>query len=243
MLLNKLEWGTGDRAAVLLHGMLGSARQFWQLGPALAARGYRAIAVDLPGHGRSPTTPATIDLYAESVAQTLDAEAGVEGLRVELAIGHSLGAVVLAAALPLLQPARAIYIDVPFLPGSRSVDAAEVSSRFVAAKAARTLEQLRVSKPEWSEGDRLVEAEAARQFDPATATALELACSRDPLPGPPSASTPSLVIRAEPSRFVSAQRAEELEGLGFRVRSIAGAGHSVWYGRLDTFLAVLDEES
>jgi pimeloyl-ACP methyl ester carboxylesterase len=232
MLLNQSDWGTGDRVALLLHGMLGSAQQFHQLGPALAVRGYRAIALDLPGHGRSHAVPdATLSLYAESVIDTV-------GINPALAVGHSLGAVVLATALPVLRPARAVYVDVPFLPGGPTADADELLSNFIAAKGARTLERLRVSKPDWSEADRLVEAEAARQFDPATAVALEL--NRDPLPGPPDASTPSVVVRAEPSRFVSPERAVELERLGFRVRSIAGAGHCVWYGHLDEFIAVLD---
>ncbi|MDX6263171.1 MAG: hypothetical protein QOH84_4859 [Kribbellaceae bacterium] len=238
MLLSRLEWGAGERVAVLVHGMLGSAEQFHELGPALAARGYRAIAVDLPGHGHSPgALDATLALYAESVAETIRTECGP---RVDLAIGHSLGAIVLAAALPLVRPARAVYVDVPFLPTGPPTDAAELLSNFTAAKAARTLEWLRISKPEWSEEDRLVEVEAARRFDPATAVALQLAYDREPLPGPPETSTPSMVIRADPSRFVSPERAAELERLGFRVRSIADAGHCVWYGRVDAFVALLD---
>jgi pimeloyl-ACP methyl ester carboxylesterase len=224
---------------VLVHGMLGSAQQFHELGPALAERGYRAIAVDLPGHGRSPAaTDASLGLYTESVAETIRTEptAGIH-----LAIGHSLGAIVLAAALPLLRPARAVYVDVPFSGVGVAVDHDELLARFTAAKAERTIERLRVSRRGWSEEDRKVEVEAARQFDPATAAALQVAYNRNPLPGPPSTGTASLLIRAEPSRFVSPERARELEGLGFRVRSIVGAGHCVWYGRVDEFLgAVLD---
>ncbi|WP_328323019.1 alpha/beta hydrolase [Kribbella sp. NBC_00382] len=245
VLLNRLAWGAGDKIAVLVHGMLGSARQFHELGPALAGRGYRAIGVDLPGHGRSPATAdPTIESYAESVAETVRAELDTRaapGPVVELAIGHSLGAIVLAAALPLLRPARAVYVDVPFSPADTGAGADELLARFSGAKAGRTVEQLRVSKPAWSEEDRRVEAEAARQFDPATAVALQLRYDRNPLPGPPSTSIPSVLIRAEPSRFVSPERAGELKGLGFRVRSVVAAGHCVWYGRVDEFLgAVLD---
>ncbi|WP_410792093.1 alpha/beta fold hydrolase [Kribbella sp. C-35] len=52
---------------------------------------------------------------------------------------------------------------------------------------------------------------------------------------------PSLVVRADPSRYVSPERARELEEMGFWVRSVPGAGHSVWYGHLDEFMEVLDE--
>jgi pimeloyl-ACP methyl ester carboxylesterase len=232
MLLATRDWGTGGKVAVLLHGMLGSAHQFRQVGPALAARGYHAIAVDLPGHGRCPTAPdATLDLFAESVIETV-------GTTPALAIGHSLGAVVLAAALPVLRPAAAVYVDVPFSPGQPP--AADLITKFTAAKARRTLEQLRYRKPDWSEEDRLVEAEAARQFDPATAAALEGGY----LPsGPPNTSTPSLLIRADPSDYVSTGRAAELQQLGFRVVSIRGAGHAVWYTHLAEFLAVVQDSS
>jgi pimeloyl-ACP methyl ester carboxylesterase len=247
VLLSRLEWGAGDKIAVLVHGMLGSARQFHELGPALAGRGYRAIAVDLPGHGRSPATDdARIKLYAESVAQTIHAELGTRsrampGPVIDLAIGHSLGAIVLAEALPLLRPARTVYVDVPFSPAHTGTDADELLARFSAARDGRTVERLRASKPSWSEEDRRIEAEASQQFDPAAAAALQLAYNRNPPLGPPSTSTPSLVIRAEPSRFVSPERAHELQALGFRVRSIVGAGHCVWYGRVDEFVgAVLD---
>jgi hypothetical protein len=48
------------------------------------------------------------------------------------------------------------------------------------------------------------------------------------------------MFRAEPSRFVSRTRAVELQDLGFEVRSIAGAGHSIWYGHFAAFMAALD---
>ncbi|MBP2352904.1 hypothetical protein JOF29_003987 [Kribbella aluminosa] len=47
-----LAWGSGDRFAPLLHGMLGAATQYHQLGPAPAAHGYRAVVTNLPGTPR-----------------------------------------------------------------------------------------------------------------------------------------------------------------------------------------------
>lgn len=175
---------------------------------------------------------ATVDLFAESVVETV-------GTGPALAIGHSLGAMVLATALPVLRPAAVVYVDVPFSSGPPA--AGDHLPKFTAAKARRTLEQLRYRKPDWSEEDRRAEAEAARQFDPATAAALETA--ERPLAGPPSTSTPSLLIRADPSDYVSADRATELEQLGFQVVSIPGAGHTVWYTRLTEFLAALQDSS
>jgi pimeloyl-ACP methyl ester carboxylesterase len=235
MLLSSTQWGTGDRTIVLLHGMMGAASQYHEVGPALAERGYRAIAVDLPGHGNSPAAPdADLDLFARSVVETVEAQP-------EIVVGHSLGAVVLAAALDELRPAKAVYVDVPFTQDGPKRTSDELRAGFLRAQAGRTVEELTFTKPEWSSEDRRVEAAAAELFDVETAVALQVAYDNKPLAGPPDASIPSLVIRADPSRYVSDERAAELEILGFEVRSIAGAGHCVWYGHCREFLAVLDE--
>ncbi|WP_371402346.1 alpha/beta hydrolase [Kribbella sp. NBC_00662] len=230
MRLNTLTWGTGPRTAVLLHGMLGSATQYHQLGPALADRGYRAIALDFPGHGDSPPAPgATMDLLVASVLESVDH-------RPTLALGHSLGAVVLSHALPQLRPARAVYVDVPLLnsPHDPPVDHHE---RLTTARATRTEPRLRATHPSWSAEDCRVEAEAAAKFDVETAVALERSYTGHAAERP---TIPSMLIRADPSRYVSAERAQELERMGFCVRSVRGAGHCVWYGYLDDFMEVLE---
>jgi pimeloyl-ACP methyl ester carboxylesterase len=230
MHLNTLSWGSGPRTAVLLHGMLGSATQYHQLGPALADRGYRAIALDFPGHGDSPPAPAaTMDLFVASVLESVDREPA-------LAIGHSLGAVVLAHALLRLRPARAVYVDVPLL-SSPTHPPADHHERLTAARMIRTEPNLRAKHPNWSAEDCRVEAEAAAKFDVDTAVALEGSYTGH---GAAPPLIPSLVIRADPSRYVSAERALELEQLGFCVRSVRGAGHCVWYGFLDDFMGVLE---
>ncbi|WP_377271227.1 alpha/beta fold hydrolase [Peterkaempfera sp. SMS 1(5)a] len=53
MQLHTREWGTGERLAILVHGMMSDHRTWHRLGPLLADRGYRVIAVDLRGHGLS----------------------------------------------------------------------------------------------------------------------------------------------------------------------------------------------
>jgi pimeloyl-ACP methyl ester carboxylesterase len=90
--------------------MMGESRQFWEVGPKLAERGFRAVAVDLPGHGLSaPCTSGGLEAFAVAVTDSVPAEPS-------LAVGHSLGAMVLAQALPILRPERAVYVDVPFEP-------------------------------------------------------------------------------------------------------------------------------
>lgn len=224
-----LTWGSGDRLVVLVHGMLGAATQYHEVGPALAGHGCRVVAVDLPGHG-SAAPGETMEDFVDAVVAA--------GSRPALAIGHSLGAIVLWEALARLRPARAVYVDVPLEgggPSSRS--ASELREHFGAARAARTEAHLRATRPAWSAEDCRVEAEAAERFDVETAVALERSYARRATGRP---TVPSLVVRADPSRYVSPERARELEGLGFCVRGIPGAGHSVWYGRVDDFLGALD---
>lgn len=70
------EWG--DRAAsapvLLLHGGFGNSSYYGKLIPVLVAHGYRVIALDSPGHGRStrPEGPLTYDMMAEDVIGLLD---------------------------------------------------------------------------------------------------------------------------------------------------------------------------
>ncbi|WP_427893186.1 alpha/beta fold hydrolase [Kribbella sp. GL6] len=225
-----LTWGSGEHLVLLIHGMLGAATQYHELGPALAGYGYRVVAVDLPGHGAA-APGETMEDFVAAVVEAADR-------RPALAIGHSLGAIVLWEALAELRPERAVYVDVPLDgggPSRRSAD--ELRAHFARSRAARNEGQLRGSRPGWSAEDCRVEARAAEQFDVETAVALERSYAGRPAL---RTSVPSLVVRADPSRYVSAERARELEALGFCVRGIDGAGHSVWYGRVDDFLRALD---
>lgn len=231
MALHTVEWGSGERVAVLLHGMQGSAQEWWQVGPELAARGYRVIGVDLPGHGGSP--PDRL-LTAESAAElVLDAVPAAP----ELAIGHSMGGLVLAALAGELRPERSVYVDAPFrVP--RFANRLLLTATFSGAKRARTVENLRLDRPAWSERDRLVAAEAAVVWDVSTAVALCLdAADRDVTPDP---AQPALLVLADPSEYVPAAEADRLRALGFEVRVVPGAGHSVWFGQFDRFMTALD---
>jgi pimeloyl-ACP methyl ester carboxylesterase len=86
---------------VLIHG-LGSARTVWTLVTPSLARRFDVVAVDLPGHGKTPWQPGTAmdpRALADSVRVTLDALAIP---RAHL-VGNSLGgwtALELAAAHP-----------------------------------------------------------------------------------------------------------------------------------------------
>jgi pimeloyl-ACP methyl ester carboxylesterase len=104
--------GQGDRLAVLLHG-LGATGAVWHgVARALARRGWRWMAPDLRGHGRSPHGgPFGYGMHAADLAGLLAAED--PGATVLL--GHSFGGVVAALAASGLfgpVPARVVALGV-----------------------------------------------------------------------------------------------------------------------------------
>jgi pimeloyl-ACP methyl ester carboxylesterase len=218
--------------AVLLHGTMADSRAWWQVGPALAERGYRVIAVDLPGHGGSPRCPAvTIDTTVTSLLDSVPGEP-------ELAIGHSRGGSVLAAAATQLRPGRAVYVEIPFAVTSYA-DPAALTAALTAAQQVRTLEYLRRERSWWTEEDRVVEADAARLFDVATAVSESMSgVGRDLTPS--ATAVPTMALVADPSAYVSDAEVERLTARGFEIRRVPGAGHSVWYGYFDRFMAALE---
>lgn len=103
--------GAGSPALIVLHGLLGSSRNWQSAGSALAARGPRVIALDLRNHGESPWADACG--HAEMAG---DVAAWIErsGLAPVHLLGHSLGGKVamrLAAERPELV-ARLTVVDI-----------------------------------------------------------------------------------------------------------------------------------
>jgi pimeloyl-ACP methyl ester carboxylesterase len=78
---------------VLIHGSWHGAWCWYKIIPLLQQAGHKAIALDLPGHGRDWTAPREISLqgYVESVCNVLDAQA--ESV---ILVGHSRGGIVIS---------------------------------------------------------------------------------------------------------------------------------------------------
>jgi pimeloyl-ACP methyl ester carboxylesterase len=91
--------GAGQPPLVILHGMLGSSRNWQTAGKDLAAR-YHVLAVDLRNHGRSPhADEMSYDAMADDVLHWMD-EQRLEHVTL---LGHSMGgkiAMLLACRFP-----------------------------------------------------------------------------------------------------------------------------------------------
>jgi pimeloyl-ACP methyl ester carboxylesterase len=186
-LLATRAWGDGADPsrplAVLVHGVTSSSRTWWRVGPALAERGFRVLAVDLRGHGASPRPVAGLaaaDLAAD-VAETVADAAGAgdpgptspavdpgpaappsapgpAAPTVDLLVGHSLGALV-ALELVTARPgfARRLLLEDP--PGPSSVDWAglaagmEADSRRAADDPQGLRRDLEAENPAWPPGE------------------------------------------------------------------------------------------
>ncbi len=91
--------GQGSPPLIILHGILGSSRNWGLAGPQLAAH-FEVHALDLPSHGSSPPLQEmTFESIARQVLEWMDAS----GIPKATVLGHSLGgkvAMVLASEHP-----------------------------------------------------------------------------------------------------------------------------------------------
>jgi len=226
MKLHVQEWGSGDRVAVLIHGITGDSSSWHRFGPDLAARGYRVLAPDLRGHGLSPRGDYSPEAWADDVLESVPAEP-------ELALGHSLGGLTLALAVERLRPARAIYEDPAWLvPPDR---AGQAAGGFTVQKGWGRPEVVQ-AYPRWPAGDIEVKLASLERWDPDTT--LSLGGGWDHVPD--RAVVPSLLQLADPSELVPPPMAERLRQAGFEVRAVPGAGHSIHRDDYDGFVRSLE---
>jgi pimeloyl-ACP methyl ester carboxylesterase len=231
--------------AVLVHGVTSSSRTWWRVGPALAGRGFRVVAVDLVGHGASPRGVAGLSVadLAADVAET------VEG-PVDLLVGHSLGALV-ALELVATRPgfARRLVVEDPPGPGSLDwaavADGIEADTRRAATDPAALRRDLRAANPSWppGEAERRV-ADLADCDGRAIAAALRSGVPFDLAALLSSAApVPTLMLLAEEalgSILIGTDRKAAFEALVNGTTRVLPAGHSLHREALDPWLAALD---
>jgi pimeloyl-ACP methyl ester carboxylesterase len=202
-----LRWlpdGPARGSAVLLHGVAALAATWWRIGPGLASHGWEVMALDLPGHGQMPRLhrPLDLDVLVAGVVDRLPR-------RVDLLIGHSLGAIV---ALEIAHRHRdavgAIVLEDP--PGPATADPMLVAERIAAD--ARTVQidrdQLvrreRAGNPRWTPEDVEYAVDGIAALDaPAVAAGLRGPLRWDPVRLLSLIDVPALVVAAPdaPGRF------------------------------------------
>ena len=102
--LATMQWGSGVRNVLLVHGLSSHSGTWWRIGPILASLGCTVTAVDLHGHGRSPRS-ATYPL--EEVASTVAAlDHGWD-----LIVGHSMGGPIATLVAMRKEQGRLLLLD------------------------------------------------------------------------------------------------------------------------------------
>lgn len=148
-MLHHLELGNGI-PVVMIHGMAASLHDWDSLQPALAGSGWRALAVDLLGHGDSPK-PVYPDAY--TIAALINSlEDWIDSLfftKPIYLIGHSLGGF-LSLEYSLHHPkhvAGLVLINPLYKPGQLYIPLS--SLRHFVHIGERLLEQLPLDVAEW----------------------------------------------------------------------------------------------
>jgi pimeloyl-ACP methyl ester carboxylesterase len=238
--------------AVLVHGVTSSSRTWWRVGPALAERGYRVLAVDLRGHGASPRAEAGLSVadLAGDLAETVEATVRPSAATpVDLLVGHSLGALV---ALELVGRragfARRLVVEDP--PGPASVDwgivaaGIEEDTRRAVTGPDALRRELEAANPAWppGEAERRV-ADLADCDGPAIAAALRPGVPFDLSALLAAAPLPVLLLLGEEalgSLLLGLDRKAAVEALPGGTTRVLPAGHSVHREALHAWLAALD---
>jgi pimeloyl-ACP methyl ester carboxylesterase len=105
------EAGDGDDVALFLHGFPESRRSWRRQLPALAALGWRAVAVDMRGYGQSERPKGRASYGLEHLTADVGALFDVLGARRRLLIGHDWGALVAwAAAIEQVRPLDGLIV-------------------------------------------------------------------------------------------------------------------------------------
>ncbi|MEO8621754.1 MAG: alpha/beta fold hydrolase [bacterium] len=102
------EWGVGIKPVVLLvHGWSGLAKDMESLAHALVDEGFRAVAFDMPAHGKSPGRRTSMLEWVHALKATEHWAGGLAGV-----LGHSFGATAVTLALEEgMQAPRALLMS------------------------------------------------------------------------------------------------------------------------------------
>ncbi|MBV9880740.1 MAG: alpha/beta fold hydrolase [Gemmatirosa sp.] len=126
-------WGAGP-TVLLVHGWSGRAADLAPVAAGLVAAGFRAVAVDMPAHGRSPGRQTSLAEWVV-VLPALVAQLGDDGAAgIHAVVAHSFGAAGVTLALEAGLPARGAVL---LAPAQGPAQFLERIRRFIGLPAAR----------------------------------------------------------------------------------------------------------
>ncbi|WP_424464137.1 alpha/beta hydrolase [Pseudoclavibacter helvolus] len=241
MRLNTITTGDGPKKVALVHGIGASAELWTSFVERMVESGeYTAIAVDLRGHGDSPrATSYRLGEFVDDLCETLPDD-------LHSAVGHSLGGTLLVRAVPRLRPGHAIYLDPGFKLGLPSRGA---GARVFWALSGVTLPLVMLASAATGTNDtkrytqqtKVLNDRAKRRFDRKMTVGIFDQIAHDAyVPAAPLVPS-TVVLSAEGKAVVPAPLPEELDALGWDVRSLPEVGHPFWLHDADaTFRSVRD---
>lgn len=154
------QWGTGGRARVLLvHGLAAYSGAWWRIGSNLAGLGCTAVAPDLRGHGRSPSTEAYPFSAMAADLASIDAAW-------DLIIGHSLGGPIACLIAAQDPPSRGVLLLDPFLDAADTQLEGIVEDLLGELDPHATAESIQAEQPTWHAEDCFHKAISARLTSP-----------------------------------------------------------------------------
>jgi pimeloyl-ACP methyl ester carboxylesterase len=160
-------WGSpADPPLLLVHGVTSSSATWWRVGPALAAAGRRVVAPDLPGHGRTGHWTGR-HRFRETAADlaALVRALGIDGPALEV-VGHSWGAMVVAA-LPWagIRPRALVLLDPPVLPLASMSALVEDPAERGFDDIDEAVRVIGAANPTWTYGDVVAKACSLVEFE------------------------------------------------------------------------------
>lgn len=243
--------GAGDPPFVILHGLLGSSRNWRTVGRDLAAA-RKTFALDLRNHGMSPhAREMSYEAMVEDAIAWLDTH-GVTSVEI---IGHSMGGKV-AMLLACRHPARVrrlVAVDVApkdyFWPEGRTEFAAMSELDLASLKSRADAEaRLEARVPSWAMrkflAANLERAPAGGwrwQVNLAGLAAALPELERNPLGHGDRFSGPSLFITGAKSRYVQLDDRDAIRSHfpSARIETIANSGHNPHIEAREAFVAAV----
>lgn len=231
--LNLIEWGTGDRSFLIVHGVGSNAAGWWRVGPALAGAGFHVTGVDLRGHGSShgPGDYSIAGYAADLLALRR---------RWDVVLGHSLGGAAVVQALTE-RPGWAdrVILEDPMLVILDQDIAVEYVSTDLGPDV--TLEMVMESNPNWHPEDARIKFEAQHQAGRDVIVNSMLHNPGWNVVGAVAAlEVPTLLLGADPELdpLVPPALGESLAGMNPNVEfhAIPGSSHSMHRDEYDAFM-------